>query len=119
MVWISVLAVLGTLSLYFPWELGIEADPIAPAPPGIEPEWYFLWVFQILRIFPSEIAGIDGRLMVFAGVGLIGVVWTLVPWLDRHADDGRPSKLLQGSGFFLMITAIILTVWAKFFYHHG
>lgn len=117
LVWTIVLGVLGTLALYFPWELGFEADPIAPAPSGIEPEWYFLWMFQVLRIFPSSIIGLDGRLLVLGGIGLLGFLWILMPWLDRRAAEGRPSRFLQYAGLLIMITVSILTVWAKFFHH--
>lgn len=117
MVWIGALAVLGTLSLYFPWELGLKADPIASAPVGIEPEWYFLWMFQLLRIFPAEVLGIDGRLLVFGGVGIIGTLWMLIPWIDRRAVDEQPSKSLHMGGIILMAAAVILTIWAKFFHH--
>ncbi len=118
MVWIVTLGVLGTLSLYFPWELGLEADPIAPAPAGIEPEWYFLWMFQLLRIFPSTILGMDGRLLVFAAIGLLGILWILMPWLDRGSDAGRPSRFLHSAGLAVLISVSVLTIWAKFFHHH-
>jgi quinol-cytochrome oxidoreductase complex cytochrome b subunit len=35
------------------WELGQKADPLAPAYPGIKPEWYFLWEYQLLKEFPA------------------------------------------------------------------
>ncbi len=117
MVWTIVLGVLGTLSLYLPLELGIEADPIASAPVGIEPEWYFLWMFQMLRVFPASVFGLDGRLIVFGVVGLLGFLWILMPWLDSKAAEGRPSRYLQYAGLLLMIAVLVLTVWAKFFHH--
>src|SRR5262245_11370880 len=39
MAWYGALAVLGSLAALFPWELGEKADPFAPAPAGIRPEW--------------------------------------------------------------------------------
>ncbi len=117
MIWVMVLGVLGTLALYFPWELGLEADPIAPAPSGIEPEWYFLFMFQILRIMPSMVLGIDGRLLVFVVMGVLGIGWTLVPWLDRGAAEGRPSRIIHWGGVVLLAAVIVLTIWAKFFHH--
>ena len=117
MVWMVVLGILGTLSLYAPWDLGVKADPIAPAPPGIEPEWYFLFMFQMLRIMPSTVFGLDGRMLVFLAVGLVGTAWVLVPWLDRGASEGRPSRVVHWSGAVLLFLVAVLTVWAKFF--HG
>ena len=40
--WYIVLAILGTLAAFLPWELGVKADAFAPAPAGIRPEWYFM-----------------------------------------------------------------------------
>ena len=31
---------------------GEKANPLAPAYPGIKPEWYFLWEYQLLKEFP-------------------------------------------------------------------
>jgi quinol-cytochrome oxidoreductase complex cytochrome b subunit len=39
MAWYVGLAVLGALAALAPWELGTKADPFAPAPAGIRPEW--------------------------------------------------------------------------------
>lgn len=50
MAWYGALAVLGTLAALMPWELGTKADPFAPAPAGIRPEWYFLAVFRSAAI---------------------------------------------------------------------
>jgi quinol-cytochrome oxidoreductase complex cytochrome b subunit len=36
------------------WELGQKADPLASAYPGIKPEWYFLWEYQLLKEFPPH-----------------------------------------------------------------
>ena len=116
-VWMIVLGVLGTLALYFPWELGVKADPVAPAPAGIEPEWYFLFMFQALRIFPPAILGMDGRLVLFGLFGIVGAAWILVPWLDRGAAAGKPSRLINRAGALLLAVVIVLTIWAKFFHH--
>jgi quinol-cytochrome oxidoreductase complex cytochrome b subunit len=40
--WYVVIAVLAALAAFYPWELGTKADPFAPVPAGIRPEWYFL-----------------------------------------------------------------------------
>ena len=37
--WLLVLNLLAILAVFFPWELGKKADPFAPAPIGIKPEW--------------------------------------------------------------------------------
>ena len=62
-VWLFVLAGLLALSVMFPWELGKKADPFASTPMGIKPEWYFVWMFQTLKIIPS-------KMLFFAGEAL-------------------------------------------------
>ena len=31
-----------------------------PAYPGIKPEWYFLWMYQLLKEFPAHFLGMEG-----------------------------------------------------------
>ena len=47
----------GRFAALFPWELGEKADPFAPAPAGIKPEWYFLFMFQTLKYFRQRFGG--------------------------------------------------------------
>jgi len=49
MIWLIVLNVLALLAVFYPWELGHKADPLMPAPMGIKPEWYFMFMFQTLK----------------------------------------------------------------------
>ena len=58
LLWLACLMALVTLAVFLPygpgipgmdWELGEKADPLAPAYPGIKPEWYFLWEYQLLE----------------------------------------------------------------------
>ena len=58
LLWLACLMMLVTLAVFLPygpgipgmdWELGEKADPLAPAYPGIKPEWYFLWEYQLLE----------------------------------------------------------------------
>ena len=52
--WLGVLAVLLVLCTFLPWELGSKADPFAPAPAGIRPEWYFTFLSQSLKYVPGN-----------------------------------------------------------------
>ena len=69
--------------LFFPESAFEPADPFV-TPQGIKPEWYFLWAYQTLKIFPSEIIGlgVQGAFMTFLG---------LLPFIDR-GPERRPSK---------------------------
>ncbi len=108
--WLSALAVLGALAAYFPWELGVKADPFAPAPAGIRPEWYFMYMFQTLKYIPAKIGPIDGELVGVLGFGLGGLFLLLVPFLDRKAARGEKSPLFFWIGIGIVAYIVVLSV---------
>jgi quinol-cytochrome oxidoreductase complex cytochrome b subunit len=97
-VWVLVLGAVLCLSVYWPATLGKKADPFAPTPAGIQPEWYFLWMFQTLKLFPGRVLGLDGELVAMGVTGLAGALVVLVPWLDRPARRGRSHWLVWFAG---------------------
>jgi cytochrome b6 len=112
--WLVGLAVLLTLATLVPRELGDKADPMASAPPGMKPEWYFLPLYQTLRMVPSGIAGIDGELIVNAAVGLLVALWALIPFVDRRSARGLKSPVFTAIGV-LIILYIAGTILASYF----
>ena len=54
MAWYVAVGVLGALAAIFPWDLGAKADPFVSAPAGIKPEWYFLFMYQTLKLIPGQ-----------------------------------------------------------------
>jgi cytochrome b6 len=107
--WLAALAILAALAAYFPAELGRKADPFAPAPAGIKPEWYFMFMFQTLKYLPSYILGIEGEIVGIVGFGLGGLFLLLVPFLDRRAARGQPSRLFTAIGLAIILYMIVLT----------
>jgi len=107
--WLCALGVLAALAAYFPAELGKKADPFQPAPIGIKPEWYFMAMFQTLKILPAHILGIEGELLGVLGFGAVGAVLILMPFLDRRAAAGRPSRFPAVFGIALILYTILLT----------
>jgi quinol-cytochrome oxidoreductase complex cytochrome b subunit len=89
MAWYIALAVLGVLAALAPWGLGEKADPFAPAPAGIKPEWYFLFMFQTLKLIPAKVWFIDGELLGILAFGAAGAVWLLLPFFDRKQSHRR------------------------------
>ena len=59
--WLVALALLAAVAAFLPAHLGVKADPFAPAPAGIKPEWYFMFMFQSLKYFPPPHPGHRGR----------------------------------------------------------
>lgn len=109
--WVLMLGLLATLSVYFPWELGRKADPFLPAPPGIKPEWYFMFMFQTLKVIPAKILGFDGEVLGILAFGAAGAALVLVPFLDFWARRGRSSKFVTAVGILALIYIIVMTGW--------
>jgi len=114
--WYVVIAVLAALAAFYPWELGTKADPFAVVPAGIRPEWYFLAMFHTLKLVPSHVLGFEGeRLGVFA-FGAAALFLVLVPFLDRRASRGEPSRLftvLAAIGLAYLVVFTIIGHYAK------
>jgi quinol-cytochrome oxidoreductase complex cytochrome b subunit len=107
--WLSALAILAALAAYYPTELGQKADPFAPAPAGIKPEWYFVFMFKTLKYLPSYILGIEGEIIGIAGFGLGGLFLLLIPFLDRRTARGEPSQLFTWIGIAIILYMVALT----------
>lgn len=108
--WLCALAVLAALAAYYPAELGKKADPFQPAPAGIKPEWYFMAMFQTLKLLPGHILGIEGELLGVLGFGLVGVILIALPFLDRSGRPGKAStRLAAAFGILLIGYSVVLT----------
>jgi cytochrome b6 len=103
--WLVAVALLAALAAFLPWELGVKADPFAPAPAGIRPEWYFLWMFQALKYIPAKVAGIPGETLGVFAIGALAAVLVIIPLLDR-----KRSRLWNVAAVVVGIGAVILTV---------
>ena len=108
-VWLLGLAALAALAAFFPWELGVKADPFAAAPAGIKPEWYFLFMFETLKLLPAHVLGIEGELVGLAAFSLAGAVWLLVPVLDRGDGRGRHPRLFLALGWAAIAYLVVFT----------
>lgn len=122
LLWLACLMALLTLAVFLPygpgipgmdWELGEKADPLAPAYPGIKPEWYFLWEYQLLKEFPPHLFGLEGPQVCLFLIGILFGIWAIIPWLDRRAYRNEPSPEFSdfawGAIFFL--TYLTLMAW--------
>jgi cytochrome b6 len=121
LLWLICLTALLALALLFPygagipgfeWELGQKADPLAPAFPGIKPEWYFLWVYQLLKEFPPHLLGVEGPQLCLIVVNVLVAMWALIPWLDRFSRAERPSPAFSDLGVAAILFLAFLTLKA-------
>ena len=82
--WLVLFGAIVTLAVYAPAEISRRADPLQPAPVGIKPEWYFLFVFQLLKWVPEQL----GVLLLVIGTAFLFAI----PFLDRRAarEDRSP-----------------------------
>jgi cytochrome b6 len=110
--WTVALGVLAALAALFPWELGDKADPFAPAFKDIRPEWYFVFMFETLKLVPGgEILGIEYEAIPIMLFGLAGLVLLLVPFLDKGVVERRRSPAFTAVGVVGVVYIVSMTAW--------
>jgi cytochrome b6 len=108
--WILAIGVLAALAALFPWELGEKADPFEPAPQGIKPEWYFLFMFETLKRIPAKVLGLDGEVLGIMAFNVIALGLFLVPFIDRSPDNQRRRLLFNIFGVVALLYMLIMTI---------
>jgi quinol-cytochrome oxidoreductase complex cytochrome b subunit len=100
------------LAALFPWELGAKADLYAPAPANIRPEWYFMFLFETLKLVPGgEIAGVEYEAIPILISGLAALLLLLVPFLDPGGTRRARSLGFSLAGVAVLIYALGMTAW--------
>jgi len=108
--WILAIGVLAALAALFPWELGEKADPFAPAPAGIKPEWYFLFMFQTLKYLPAKILGMDGEVLGIMAFNLVALLLFVVPFLDRGPENRKRTLIFKVVGVVALLYIVVMTI---------
>ncbi len=104
--WYILLALLVILASLFPAGLEDQADPLL-TPPHTKPEWYFLGVYELLKLVPRTI----GILLPIVGLLLL----TVLPFLDRNPEVlARRRKIAVGVATLVLIAGIGLTARGLF-----
>ncbi len=110
--WTLALALLAGISALFPWALGEKADPFSPAPPGIRPEWYFMFMFETLKLVPGgEFLGLEYEVIPILLFALGGFLLVLVPFLDRPTSPSGRSPAFTVVGGMALTYMVGLTAW--------
>ena len=110
MAWYIALGALGALAALSPWGLGTKADPFTPAPAGIKPEWYFLFMFQTLKLIPAKIGPMDGEVLGIMVFSLAGLIWLLLPFFGP-LRQGRLHRWIFGLGIIAVAYVASMTVY--------
>lgn len=93
--------------LFFPADAFEPADPFN-TPPGIKPEWYFLWAYQALKIFPSELIGL-------AVQGIFIAFLMLFPFLDRGIERRPARRPVFVACFILGLLLFVgISIWGHY-----
>jgi cytochrome b6 len=110
--WVFALGVLAALAALLPWELGEKADPFAPAYANIRPEWYYVFMFQTLKLVPGgEVLGIEYEAIPILLFSLAGLLLLLVPFLDRGAAREGRSPGWSMAGIAGLAFVVVMTCW--------
>src|SRR6266480_1265950 len=108
--WILAIGVLAALAALFPWELGEKADAFAPAPAGIKPEWYFLFMFQTLKWIPAKILGMDGEVLGIMAFNVIALLLLIVPFIYSDPENNRRKFVFNLIGIVALLFIVVMTI---------
>jgi quinol-cytochrome oxidoreductase complex cytochrome b subunit len=105
------------LAGFFPHGLQSPADPFV-TPEHVKPEWYFLALYQILKLVPRTFMGIEDfnkpATLIFAGVFFTALM--ALPWIDRTPSTAQhPLRRLPITIIFVvgLLLFAVLTYWGS------
>nr|WAB70227.1 cytochrome b [Athyma asura] len=105
---IILISILTFLSLINPYLLGdpdnfIPANPLV-TPIHIQPEWYFLFAYAILRSIPNKLGGVIALVMSI-------LILIILPFTFNKKIQGIQFYPINQILFWSLITTIILLTW--------
>jgi quinol-cytochrome oxidoreductase complex cytochrome b subunit len=98
---VVVVAILGAI---FPVGLGDKADPLN-TPAHAKPEWYFLFLYQMLKFLPKT-AGVLIPIIAL----IIFVIW---PFLDRWENSKKTQRIRLIASIVFLIFVLVMTIWGE------
>nr|UXB57638.1 cytochrome b [Hesperoleucus symmetricus] len=105
---VLMLLALTSLALFSPNLLGdsenfIPANPLV-TPPHIQPEWYFLFAYAILRSIPNKLGGVLALLFSI-------LVLLVVPILHTSKQRGLTFRPMTQFLFWTLVADMIILTW--------
>ncbi len=110
-VWFLLVGILFSIAIFFPPSLEKAADVMAPAPEGIKPEWYFLFLFQTLKIFPAHVLFVSGETLAVLLMVLAIVLFFFLPFFDTK-PAGTKGKVITILAYVFILYALVMSVWS-------
>lgn len=101
---VLLVAVLVTLAVMSPWEIGEPSDPLS-TPLHIKPEWYFLPSYQLLKYFEGPYGAVVG----IVACSMPFVLLFFWPFIDRSKyRHPRKRPFAVGLGIAGLVAALFL-----------
>lgn len=110
MIWLTGLAIWVFIATYSPWGLGPKADPFAPAPAGIKPEWYFMFMFETLKLIPGHVLFLEGEVLGILGFMVFFLLLFIVPFIDKKASLNQKSRGFTIAGMIVVGYIAVMTI---------
>ena len=97
------------VSVAFPLTLPPQYTPTLAAQSTPQPDWYFLWVYQVLKIAVFEGPGLTVALTL---ISLVFVALIVLPFLDRGTTRRIASRRnFVTLGLIFVAEVSVLTIW--------
>lgn len=97
------------ISVIFPLNFPPEYSAASAGQYVAQPDWYFLWIYQMIKISAFEEAGLPFAL---AAVTLIFIVFFLLPFADRGTTRAIMKRTKYVTlGVVFVAEVAVLTVW--------
>ena len=106
--WMAFAVVFSIFVFFYPNAMGhpdnyIPANPMS-TPAHIVPEWYFLWVYAILRSIPNKLGGV-------AAIALVFISLLALPFVNSSQVRSSAFRPLHKKVFWLLVADCIILVW--------
>ena len=103
-----IMGALVILALVDPWALGdpenfIPANPLV-TPVHIQPEWYFLFAYAILRSIPNKLGGV-------IALALAVIILIIMPFMYKRKFRGFTFYPVRKLLFWTMVNIVVILTW--------
>lgn len=106
--WVAFAIFFSIFIYFYPNLLGhpdnyIPANPMS-TPAHIVPEWYFLWVYAILRSIPNKLGGV-------AAIALVFIALLALPFINTSQIRSSAFRPIHKKVFWLLVADCVVLVW--------